>query len=148
MAHESKKPIDISDSYEVGDGKRPKRTRFKPPHCGISNARQKKLSAEGNNPMLALLMEPKSAIIRGKRAKLATFRLLWRACVTSALQGDYKAMKMLLNSTDNFENVRYHENRKIFHASPEGQEQSRKFAAQIMETVFAGMQSEGLLPKP
>ena len=61
--------------------------------------------------MLSLLLEKRFVVIRGKRIKVATFRLLLEKHLQLAFQGDHKSMKFFLDTTDNFKRVAYEEER-------------------------------------
>lgn len=130
-----------TNAYKLGYSKTPKRTRFKSGRFAISKARQKKVSNEGDEPMLALMLERWPAIMRGKRAKLPTYRLLLQTYVQRAFEGDHKAMTMLLKMTNNFANVRREERQQIYFASPE---YKAKIDIQMAELISSCKSSQRL----
>lgn len=83
------------DGYEVGYGKPPKHTRFKPGQRGNPRGRPRRSQNERalDLNLLTVLNEPITVRSDGKRRKMPAIEFAFRATLRKALEGDHKALQ-------------------------------------------------------
>jgi hypothetical protein len=84
------------DDYEVGYGRPPKRTRFKPGHSGNSKGRPKG-TQNLKTDLMEELCERISLSEGGKPKKLSKQRALIKSLTAKAIKGDARAISIILN---------------------------------------------------
>ncbi len=91
-----------SRSYEVGYGKPPKASRFKPGQSG--NPRGRRRGARNKRTILKeLLREPMTYTEHGKRKTAPADELIWRQLRNKALKGEDRAMDRLFKEVEALE---------------------------------------------
>lgn len=89
----------MSDDYEVGYGKPPENTQFKPGHSGNSKGRPK----GAKNLKTIVQQEAYSKVTikeGGKSSKVTKLRALIKAMMAKGIQGDPKAANLVLSLMD------------------------------------------------
>ncbi len=87
----------MSSEYEVGYGKPPKHSRFKPGQSGNPNGRPKKYVSP-----ISVLSEPVPMIINGKQARPSGFEASIRKTAQNAIEGRMPAIKRFIGYCDKF----------------------------------------------
>jgi hypothetical protein len=98
--------VEDDDEYEVGYGKPPEHTKFKPGQSGNPRGRKRSIGPpDWEDPLKAALQKKLPVIVDGKRVKLPTYEVMILATIKRAMTGCLKSMKLLLDSTDGFKSI-------------------------------------------
>ena len=93
---------DEEPSYEVGYGKPPRHTRFRPGQSGNPRGRPK--DAKNLSTLVhEALNEPVVVTENGRRRKVSKRRAIIKQLINRSAQGDLKAMQMLLSTMHEIE---------------------------------------------
>ena len=86
-----------SDHYDIGYGRPPKETRFKPGQSGNPKGRKKSPPSSLGEDLTRLLNMPISVVENGNLKKMPTRKALLKKLTTQALKGDVRSIKLLLD---------------------------------------------------
>lgn len=89
--------------YDVGFGKPPKHTRFKPGQSGNPNGRRKKKGSSVGATINDAFAERVTVTINGKPQTLTKKELVVEQLIAKILKGNLKALKKLLKIRDHVE---------------------------------------------
>lgn len=121
--------VHVSDEdYEVGYGKPPEHSRFKPGKSGNPRGRKPSSPYHWEDPLKAVLQTKISVTWDGKRVKVPAFKALLMTTLKKALSGCTKSTKLLLDSTDGFKSIVADEEQKITQAQQAMLEELRREA--------------------
>lgn len=131
----------MTDDYEVGYGKPPVATRFKPGQSGNPNGRKKKPKVD--NSLKPVLREALSQLITVGDKKLTPQQILVMTLLNQAMKGDLRAIKTVFELEEKLGINEPEIQRgvlKITRVPPELREQW----AMIQQAKFRGEDPEGL----
>lgn len=90
-------------SYEVGFGKPPKHTRFRPGQSGNPNGRRGKKRSSVGATINDAFAERITVTVNGKTQTLTKKELIVEQMIAKVLKGDLRALKKLLDLRDHVE---------------------------------------------
>ncbi len=85
---------DMKRDYDVGYGKPPTRTQFKPGQSGNRKGRRKKVESH-KSVLREELAETFAVTMNGKTERLSSFRISVKRAKKKAMEGDLKAIDLL-----------------------------------------------------
>lgn len=91
-----RKPPKPQDGYNVGYGRPPKHTQFRPGQSGNPKGRPKR-DKSLTSLLAAILSETMSIVENGKERRVSRLEALARTIAARAIKGDVKAMGTLLS---------------------------------------------------
>ena len=132
------------NDYEVGYGKPPEHTRFRPGRSGNPKGRSKRIS--GDEPVEALFLKSAAThftvIVSGKKRSITSFEAVLVRQFAKAMSGDTRAAREIFKLHDRAAQYRKQ------HAD-DAEERRRNLHRQMLDSFFDGLAETGAFgPNP